>query len=305
MRSRMNEMIRTLVAAALAAVAIGTGLSVLAAPLQTATLTGREGPKVDVLIWNPVKQKMQAGRPLTALRIDSSDPKNYCSVASKAGTDFTWTDMVSSGLEYGGLLGGVWDMWAAPCPTAVASVRGAEIFYSKKVNFLNKAYFRAPDLQAEALSHKEMQQATDGGAMVVMINVDDLEQAEQVVQRAYYPPVGARSLGPGQFGNVYPGIDYVGTYNNNVVVVAIISTVQGVSEVNGIASLPGIHALYEDTMNLESDSGYAQGSPDYTRLDQAIQFAALQNQKYLCVANRKLTPNVLTCVPPSDLTAPQ
>src|SRR6266705_3187063 len=190
-------------------------------------------------IWNPVKQKMLAGQDVVTRRIDSSDPATYCSLASTPGTDFTWTDMVHSGLEFGsgsftGSAEGAWAMWAAPCPTAAATIRGAEIFYTKRVNFITKAYFRPPDPSADEIVLKEMQHATDGGAMVIMINVDNVAQAQQVVQRAYYPPIGARDLGPGQYNTVYPasitGGNYVGTYNDNVVVIAGISTVAGVSQ---------------------------------------------------------------------------
>lgn len=277
MRSRMEEMTRTIVAVALAAATIGISPSVLGQ------------------VWNTVKQKILAGSPIVAKRVDSADPTTYCNIASTPGTDFTWTDLVHSGLEYRY----AWAMWAAPCPTAVATIRGAEIFYSKRINFINKAYFRAPDPSADELSIKEMQRATDGGAMVTMIQVDNVAQARQVVQRAYYPPMGARDLGPGQYDSVYPasvtGGNYVGTYNDNLVVVATIGTVAGVSQAKGIAAVPGIHALFLDRMNLESDSGYALGSPDYNKLAQFVQLSALASHKYLCTADRTSTPNTLTC----------
>ena len=242
-----------------------------------------------------MKQKILAGSPIVAKRVDSSDPAAYCNIATTPGTDFTWTDMVHSGLEFSY----VWSMWASPCATAVARMRGAEIFYTKRVNFITKAYFRAPDPSANELVLKEMQHATDGGAMVIMIQVENLAQAQQVVQRAYYPPIGARDLGPGQYDTVYPasvtGGNYVGTYNDNVVVIAGISTVAGISQAKAIAAVPGIHALYLDRTNLESDSGYPQGSSDYNKLAQFVQLSALASHKYLCTADRTTTPNTLTC----------
>jgi len=276
-RSKMEGMTRTIVAAVLAAATIGIS------------------PSVPGQVWNPVKQKILAGSPIVAKRVDSSDPAAYCNIASTPGTDFTWTDMVHSGLEFSY----VWSMWASPCATAVARMRGAEIFYTKRVNFITKAYFRAPDPSANELVLKEMQHATDGGAMVIMIQVENLAQAQQVVQRAYYPPIGARDLGPGQYDTVYPasvtGGNYVGTYNDNVVVIAGISTVAGVSQAKAIAAAPGIHALYLDRTNLESDSGYPQGSSDYNKLAQFVQLSALASHKYLCTADRTTTPNTLTC----------
>jgi hypothetical protein len=277
MRSRVEEMTRTIVAFALAAATIGISTSVLGQ------------------IWNPVKQKILSGGAIVAKRVDSADPATYCSVASTPGTDFTWTDMVHSGLEFSY----VWQAWAAPCPTAVATIRGAEIFYTKRVNFITKAYFRSPDPSADELVLKEMQHATDGGAMVIMIQVENVAQAQQVVQRAYYPPIGTRDLGPGQYNTVYPaamtGGNYVGTYNDNLVVIATIGTIAGVSQAKAIAAVPGIHALYLDTMNLESDSGYANGSPDFNILANFVRLSALASHKRLCTANRSATPNTLTC----------
>ena len=109
----------------------------------------------------------------------------------------------------------------------------------------------------------------------------------------------SRDLGPGQYDTVYPasvtGGNYVGTYNDNVVVIAGISTVAGISQAKAIAAVPGIHALYLDRTNLESDSGYPQGSSDYNKLAQFVQLSALASHKYLCTADRTTTPNTLTC----------
>jgi 2-keto-3-deoxy-L-rhamnonate aldolase RhmA len=203
--------------------------------------------------------------------------------------------MVHSGMEYGYVA----TMWTAPCPTAVARMRAAEIFYAKRVDFITKAFFRPPDPAANELQPKEMQRATDTGAMVIMINVDNVEQAKQVVQRAYYPPIGARDLGTGEYETIYPdavaGGSYVKTYNENLTVIAIISTIEGVSQADAIAAVPGIHALSIDTQTLESEAGYRAGTPDYNKLEQAIRAAAVAAKKYLCATDRSTTPNTLNC----------
>src|SRR4051812_49085325 len=68
-------------------------------------------------IWptNAVKQNILSGAPFVAKRIDTPDAATYCAIASTPGVQFTWTDMVSSGLDYSY----AWAMWAAACPTAV------------------------------------------------------------------------------------------------------------------------------------------------------------------------------------------
>jgi 2-keto-3-deoxy-L-rhamnonate aldolase RhmA len=279
MRSGMKNLARMISAVGIAAMAVGGGTSLSSAQL-----------------WpiNNVKQKMLAGQKIVAKRIDLADPAKYCAMASAPGTDFVWTDMVHSGMEYGYVA----SMWSAPCASAVARMRAAEIFYAKRVDFITKAYFRPPNPAANELQPKEMQRATDAGAMIIMINVDNVAQARQVVQRAYYPPMGLRDLGPGQYSTVYPASvtsDYVGSYNDNVVVIAIVSTVEGVSQANAIAAVPGIHALAIDTMNLQSEAGYPAGSADYSKLEQAIRGAARTSRKYLCTSDRAAVPNTLSC----------
>lgn len=270
-----------------AVVAIAIALAAIVASAPVAGADSGSG------VWNPVKSKMRHGQAVYAKRVDTADAATYCAIASMPGTDFTWTDMVSSGLDFSY----AWTMWASPCATEVARIRGAEIFYSERPSFLNGALPRSPE--PRELVTKEVQHATDGGAMVLIINVDDAAQARQVVKKAYYPPIGTRAFGRGQFDTVYPasttGGDYVGSYNDNLVVIAIISTVAGVSQASTIASISGIHALFLDTMNLESESGYAQSSPDFSRLSDAVVKAAQGSRKYLCVANRADSPQSLRC----------
>ena len=74
MRSRIDEKMRTLVAVALASAITAASPSVL----------GQQ-------VWSPVKQKILAGAPIVAKRVDSSDPTAYCNIASTPGTDFTST----------------------------------------------------------------------------------------------------------------------------------------------------------------------------------------------------------------------
>jgi hypothetical protein len=95
------------------------------------------------------------------------------------------------------------------------------------------------------------------------------------------------------------GANYRDSFNANVVVIAIVSTVEGVSNAKMIAATPGIHAIYVDSMNLESSAGYPQGSPDYNKLFDFVRVSTLASRKHLCTANRSVTPHTLTCSKPS------
>lgn len=265
-------------------------------------------------VWsfNTVKQKMLRGETIRATRLTSntavggnpgSDPGNFCTVAKTPSNDFVWTDMVHSGLEFSY----TWKMWATlpSCGKAAAPLVGAEIFFGKRVNFVTKAYFRAPDPAADQLNTKEMSRATDGGAMVVIIEAENQAQAESIVQRAYYPPLGARDLGPlDQVKLVYPTApSYADTYNDNVTIFVNVSTIEGVSNAFAIAAVNGVHGVFLDTANLESESGYPVGSPDFTMLQNQVVQAFRSVGKYVCIptwnttSTNQTTPDTLTCTP--------
>lgn len=293
------------------------GLFVVAAASVSITTTAVGDPvplqnASNIWSFNTVKQKMLKGETIRATRLTSntatggnpgSNPGNFCTVASTPNDDFVWTDMVHSGLEFSY----TWKMWATlpSCGNASAHLVGAEIFFGKQVNFVTKAYFRAPDPAADQLNNKEMSRATDGGAMVIMIDAVNQAQAASIVQRAYYPPIGARDLGPlDQIKLVYPTVsNYAGTYNDNLTVFVNISTIEGVSNAGAIAAVNGIHGVFLDTANLESESGYPVGSPDFTMLQNQVVQAFRSAGKYVCIptwnttATDQTTPDTLTCTP--------
>jgi len=283
-------------AAVIAAAALIASPSSIGHPAEEHGHAHKHGRARHVWSTNTAKQNILSGAPIVAKRIDSSSTTSYCDVASTPGTDFTWVDMSGSGLEYSH----AWTLWAAPCPGAVAKMRGAEVIYTERgtkyTQYTTKA--DAPPLGQRELTEKEIQKATDGGAVVLIIPVDTAAQARQAVRRAYYPPFGTRGLGPGQFDAIYGDVttDYRGTYNDNLVMIAMVSTVEGASNAAEIARVRGVHALFLDAMNLESSSGYPQGSPDYEKLAQAIRAGAQAGQRHLCTADRSTTPHTLTCV---------
>ena len=245
----------------------------------------------DVWRSNTAKRNILSGAPLVAKRVTSADPAQYCAAASTPHTHFTWVDTVSSELDYTH----AWAVWAAACPTAVATMRGAEVTYAERVEPASGAI--PAQARKRALADQQIQKATDGGAVVLLVPVDTAAQAEQAVKRTYYPPFGTRSFGPGQFDAVYAGVtaNYRRSYNDNLVLIAVVSTVEGAYNADDIARVRGIHAIFLDAMNLESSSGYLQGSKEYKMLAGAISEAAQDERLHLCTADRSTTPHTLTC----------
>jgi len=217
-------------------------------------------PPANAKIWNPVKLKLMAGEKVTGgTNFSSTDPATYCAFAN-SGYDFIWMEMQHDQRDWNQVA----KMWRT-CPTAKA-VPGVRVAYADE---------------------REIQRATDAGALVVVVpTVDTVEEAIAARNWTYFPPLGRRSNGGGQafdaamWGSVPGG--YRATFNDNVVLILMIETIEGVKNAAEIAKIPGVTALFAASGDLGNFSGYAQGSPDYERLINAVHDAAIGAGKKLC-----------------------
>jgi HpcH/HpaI aldolase/citrate lyase family len=270
-----------------------TKTGMLGAAVVAATMAASQSVLGHDDVWraNSAKRNILSGAPLVAKRVASADPAQYCAAASTPHTHFTWVETVSSELDYSH----AWALWAADCPSAVATMRGAEVTYAERVEPASGAI--PTQAKKRQLADQQIQKATDGGAIVLLVPVDTAAEAAQAVKRAYYPPMGTRSFGPGQFDTVYAGVtaNYRRTYNDNLVLIAIVSTVEGAYNADEIARVRGIHAIFLDAMNLESSAGYLQNTKEYKLLAGAITEAAQKERLHLCTADRSTSPHTLTC----------
>src|SRR5262249_58577414 len=110
----------------------------------------------------------------------------------------------------------------------------------------------------------------DAVALVMVVApVDTVEEASESRNWTYSPPLGRRSNGggqafdPGMWGNVPGG--YRNTVNDNIVLVLMIETLEGLKNAEGIAKVPGVTAVFAASGDLGNFSGYRQGTPDYER----------------------------------------
>jgi 2-keto-3-deoxy-L-rhamnonate aldolase RhmA len=211
-------------------------------------------------LWNPVKVKLQQGGKVTGGTVFSAtDPLTYCAMAN-AGYDFIWTEMQHNDRDWNQAA----RMWRT-CPHAKA-VPGARLAFGDE---------------------REIQHATDAGALVIVVpTVDTVEEAIAARNWTYFPPLGRRSQGGGQgfdasmWGSV-PG-SYRATANDNIVLILMIETLEGVKNAHEIAKIPGVDALFAASGDLGNFSGFAQGSPDYERLINVVHDAAIGAGKRLC-----------------------
>ena len=75
---------------------------------------------------------------------------------------------------------------------------------------------------------------------------------------------------------------YRATANDNIVLILMIETIEGVKNAHEIAKIPGVDALFAASGDLGNFSGFPQGSPDYERLINVVHDAALAGGKKLC-----------------------
>jgi len=87
-------------------------------------------------------------------------------------------------------------------------------------------------------------QALDTGAYgIICPMVNTREQAEQLVSYTRYPPLGNRSFGPTR-AVFSAGANYASEANDQVFCLAMIETAEAVSNLEEIASTPGLDGLY-------------------------------------------------------------
>ena len=211
-------------------------------------------------VWNPVRLKlMQGGKVTGGTLFSATDPATYCAMAN-AGYDFIWTEMQHDQHDWQAVA----RMWRT-CPHARA-VPGVRIAYTDE---------------------REIQHALDAGALVVVVpTVDTVAEAIQARDWVYFPPLGRRSNGGGQafdaamWGDVPGG--YRQTINDNIVLILMIETLEGLKNADEIARVPGVTAIFAASGDLGNFTGYRQGTPDYERAINIVHDAAVKAGVRLC-----------------------
>jgi 2-keto-3-deoxy-L-rhamnonate aldolase RhmA len=211
-------------------------------------------------VWNPVKLKMMQGGKVTGGTVfGATDPSIYCAMAN-AGYDFIWTEMQHDQRDWQSVA----RMWRT-CPHAKA-VPGARVAYTDE---------------------REIQRALDAGALVIVVpTIDTVEEAIEARNWTYFPPLGRRSNGGGQafdagmWGGVPGG--YRNTVNDNLVLILMIETLEGLQNADAIAKVPGVSAVFAASGDLGNFTGYRQGTPDYERAINMVHDAAIKAGVRLC-----------------------
>jgi len=208
-------------------------------------------------IWNPAKRKLLEGGPMIGGTVRATDPRTYCAMAA-AGYDFVWVEMQHEAISWEQVA----RLWRT-CPGP--AVPGARVAYADE---------------------REIQHATDMGAAVVVVpTIDTVEEAQEAVNWTYFPPMGRRSAGGGQgsgeIWNNVPG-GYRETWNDNVVLILMIETLEGVQNAREIAKIPGVTGLFAASGDLANFSGFGEGDAEYEALVTEVVTAAKEAGIHAC-----------------------
>lgn len=236
--------------------------------------TWKYGPRYNltggVQIWSPVKRKMMNKEKVYSATVSgAATPEQYCTQAANPVYDFIWTEMQHSP----GTWQNVAEMWNT-CPG------------SRLVNPASKSHAIA-GARISQTTEFDIQHATDMGAMVIVVpTVDDVAEAREAVNWTYFPPMGRRSAGGNVAGQAVwwgqaPG-GYRQTYNDNVTLILMIETLEGVANADAIAKLPGVTALFAASSDLGNFTGFGQGDPDYERVINIVHDATIKANIRLC-----------------------
>jgi 2-keto-3-deoxy-L-rhamnonate aldolase RhmA len=202
--------------------------------------------------YNRAKELLLQDKQITSYTISSFNPDLYCEVGKHF--DFVWFEMQHSTMS--------WDevrrmMLACPGVGAAPMVR-------------------TPDALESTI-----QKATDMGAVGIIVpTVDDALEARDAARFSRYPPIGRRSSGGGSFGQVWPGLNYRATINDNMLVTVMIETLEGVANADEIAATAGVDVIIIGNNDLSSFSGWSQNDPRYQDALIKVHDAALKYGKY-------------------------
>ena len=139
-----------------------------------------------------------------------------------------------------------------------------------------------PVTRVAALDPHAISTSLDMGALAVIVPmVETAEQAAMLVSACRFPPVGTRSAGPTRA--IYRmGLDL--TDLGRVAAVAMVETARGLENVEAIAAVPGLDAVYVGPGDLAISLGLPVLPGDRSAAEAAVQAAALERVLSACRA---------------------
>ena len=213
-------------------------------------------------LYNTAKRKLLDGKQVFSHTIARFDAEAYCRQAPHY--DFTWFEMQHSTMRFDEV-----EKMVAACPRVGAT-----------------PILRIPDaLEAN------VQKAMDMGMLGIIVpTVDDALEAREAARYARFPPVARRSSGGGQANGLWTplvpaGSTFRDTVNDNMLVIVMIETVEGVNNALEIASQPGVDVVILGNADLTSFSGFPTSDDRYQDLLTRVRDATYLAGKFWGNAN--------------------
>jgi len=167
---------------------------------------------------NWVRQKLLAHEPTLGCFMGLGSP-NVAELLAHAGFDWLVIETEHNGLD------------AAEIQQMLMALNGTETIPLVRVPSANPVY---------------IQRALDMGALGIVVPlVKTAAEAEAIVRATRYPPQGTRSFGALRAAHyTFDNEDYFQRANDNILVVLILETREAVADLEAIAAVPGVDALY-------------------------------------------------------------
>ena len=241
-------------------------------------------------LYNQAKQKLLDQKQVNSYTISRLDPELYCE--TRKHYDFIWFEMQHSTMTWADM-----EKMIAACPG------------------VQNGYVAAPMIRMPNSIESDMQKGGDIGALGFVIptvsNIPSDLSFAGGVRFARYPPDGRRSTGAGQYNSIWgannmrqpgqsliagaPAFAYADTINDNMLVVVMIETVEGVIEANEIANTFGVDVVIEGNSDLSRFSGFGQNDDRYEDLMIRVHDATIKAGKFYGHAGAQFqTGNVLS-----------
>jgi len=214
-------------------------------------------------LYNTAKAKLLGGRQIYGHSISRFDPVAYCEQAPHY--DYTWFEMQHSTLWYADI-----EKMVAACPRVGAT-----------------PMLRVPDALEGTIQH-----AVDMGMLGLIVpSVDDAAEALQAAKYSRFPPTGRRNVANSSPSVglwtpvVAPGQTFRQSMNDNMLVILMIETIEGVNNALEIAAQPGVDVVIQGNNDLSSFSGFQPSDDRYQDLLTRVRDATYQAGKFWGNAN--------------------
>jgi 2-keto-3-deoxy-L-rhamnonate aldolase RhmA len=211
----------------------------------------------DRQLYNTAKRKLLAGEQVFSHTISAFDIERYCAEAPHY--DFTWFEMQHSTMRFDQV-----EAMLAACPRVGAT----------------------PILRIPDALEGNVQKAMDIGMLGIIVpTVDDALEAREAARYARFPPTARRSSGGGQATSIWnpvvpSGSNFRESINDNMLVIVMIETPEGVDNALEIATTPGVDVVILGNADMASFSGFAQDSPEYHDLQIRVRNATYRAGKF-------------------------